>query len=53
MYTKEQLIEGMLKYNNNFLKKDETNEEFIEVTDDLECATNQVEYLISLIEENN
>lgn len=49
MYTKEELIEAMSKYNKNYLNREETKESFGEIEDTIECATNQVEYLLAFI----
>jgi hypothetical protein len=45
-YTKKQLVEAMKKYNENFIDSKET---FTEIDETLECAENQVEYLLSLV----
>lgn len=52
-YTKEELIESMLRYNENYIKSlngDETVGQFTGIDNTVECATSQVEYLLSLIE---
>jgi len=52
-YTKEQLIKAMLKYNENYIKSlngDDTVGIFTEIDNTVECATNQVENLLNLIE---
>jgi hypothetical protein len=52
-YTKEQLIEAMLKYNENYIKSlngDETVGKFTEIDNTKECAISQVEYLLTFVE---
>jgi hypothetical protein len=48
LYTKEQLVKAMKKYNQNYLE-DESSFDSINETN--ECAENQVEYLLSFVEE--
>lgn len=48
LYTKEQLVIAMKKYNQNYLKDENS---FGSINETNECAEKQVEYLLSLVEE--
>lgn len=50
-YTREQLIEAMKKYNHQYLT-DSASESWNDIEDTKECAEQQINHLLSFINEN-